>query len=70
MTDHDKELIEFVRFHISRLAILQDQAYEKLLKSLSIEDNDFLWDYCFNCQDEDKEYIEYIRDKAYKNVNI
>jgi len=68
----DKEhLIEGVKNTIASLFKKQDELYTGLLEAIgeiSEEQESWLWDYCYNCNEESS-YSEYVRNKIYGYEN-
>lgn len=64
----DKEhLIEGVKNTITSLFEKQNELYAGLLEAvgeINEEQESWLWDYCYNCNEE-SDYSEYVRNKIY-----
>lgn len=60
----NKELIESARREIRMLSNHQDSVYQDLIRRANLKDDDYLWDYVFNCHGED-EYTERMRKEIY-----
>ena len=59
----NKELVEFCRKEIIKLSKAQSAVYNQMTEIVG-NDDDYLWDYCFNCEEED-EYTQRIRKEIY-----
>ena len=64
LTKEQFEKVEIAKQLISSLQNTQEGVYENLSKELD-QDNDWLYDYVFNCSVED-EYTKTVREKIFK----
>jgi hypothetical protein len=60
--------VERARIQIHELQHSQNQVYEKLVENLGW-DNDYLFDYLFNCSESDEDYAKLCRENILQEIN-
>lgn len=61
----NQELIKNVRNTIQNMQKQQDIIFNTMIDVIkpTQEQEEWLWDYCFNCGDSNEDYAEYVRNK-------
>jgi hypothetical protein len=60
--------VERARIQIRELQHSQNQVYEKLVENLGW-DNDYLFDYLFNCSESDEDYTKLCQENILQEIN-
>lgn len=60
----NRELIENVRNTIQNIQKQQDTVYNTMIKVINPtkDQEEWLWEYCFNCDGSNEVYTEYVRE--------
>jgi hypothetical protein len=64
---NNKQLIEETRKRIQKLQTEQDDVYNQMISIIKPEEDmeAWIWDYCFNCYDENSEYDKKVKENIY-----